>query len=187
MKFLQKFFEVDPERDAAEKLYAQLVSQSRQPAFYLDGGVADSVDGRFDLLVLNAVLVMRRLSDNADQTKTFSQSLFDVMFENLDEALREIGIGDLSVGGKIKSMAEAFYGRVASYNDALADPADDSLKEALRRNLYRKNTSFEDRQLDLVADYVRRQMEHLERQALPVILQGEVSFVPLDKESVRVP
>ena len=177
-KILSWIFPVALERLAAEKLYSAVVEQSRRPQFYLAGGVADTVDGRFDMVILNAILVFRRLKGNGPEAQKVSQALFDTMFENMDEALREIGIGDLSVGSKVSQMAEAFYGRAAAYEDALGAADPKVLTDALRRNLYRDAPAAESGP-GLVSDYVRRQAQSLDRQDLNQILEGVIRFEDL--------
>ena len=81
--------------DRAHDLYDTIVAQSRLPAFYQAGGVPDSVDGRFDLIVLHAVLVTRRLGGAGEPGKALAQELFDLMFADMDRSLREMGVGDL--------------------------------------------------------------------------------------------
>ncbi|MEN8723132.1 MAG: ubiquinol-cytochrome C chaperone family protein [Alphaproteobacteria bacterium] len=130
--------------EAAHNAYVVLAEYSRAPRFYRDLGVADTLDGRFDMMALVIGLAIRRL--NQDQTVTGKQSknrhrlaqeLFDYMFDDMDRALREMGVGDLSVGKKIKKMAHAFYGRVDAYGKALDTGDRAALIEALQRNLYR--------------------------------------------------
>lgn len=180
-KILSWLFPVALERLAAEKLYTEIVEQSRRPEFYLAGGVADTVDGRFDMVILNAILVFRRIKGHGPQAQKVSQALFDTMFENMDEALREIGIGDLSVGSKVSQMAEAFYGRAAAYEDAIrASEPRRALMDAIRRNLYRDAPQV-DAGPAMIADYVRRQVQSLDSQDLDRILEGEIAFERLEE------
>jgi cytochrome b pre-mRNA-processing protein 3 len=120
--------------DAAE-LYRALLRQTRQPGFYSALGVPDSFDGRFDVLVLHAYLLFRRLRQEKAAGPALSQAVFDVMFADMDAVLREQGVGDLSVGKKIRAMAEAFYGRVKAYDEAF-DADGPALCTALARNVY---------------------------------------------------
>jgi len=162
---------------AAGALYEQIVAQSRRPEFYLEGGVADSLDGRFDLMSLHVFLVLRRLKEEG-QGK-LSQALFDTFFHNLDVGLREMGVGDLSVGKKIRQMAEAFYGRVAAYDAALSAPDEKALVEALQRNLYR-GSIISHNTLNRLANYVRWQADNLGRQSGASLARGDVVFEPFD-------
>lgn len=123
-----------PEQRAAEGLYAALIAQSRNPALYTGLGVPDSVDGRFDSLLLHCFIVMRRLGRGDRAARALSQALYDVMFVEMDRAVREMGVGDLSVKRHVRRMMKAFNGRVAAYEAAIADPS--QMKDTLRRNLY---------------------------------------------------
>ncbi len=134
-------FRKDPAKEAAEALYAAAVEQSRRPEFYAALGVDDSVEGRFELLALHVYLLLRRLKTtaggpNAPGPSRLSQRLLDAMFDNLDAALREMGVGDLSVGRKIRGMAESFFGRAGAYEAAIAAADEGALSAAIARNVF---------------------------------------------------
>ena len=118
-----------------DTLYAKAVAQARQPVFYDRGAVPDSVDGRFDLLVLHMFLLLHRLGAEGAEGRKLAQKLFDLMFADMDRSLREMGVSDMSVGKRVKEMARAFYGRLDAYEKGLGDAA--GLEAALARNLYR--------------------------------------------------
>ena len=98
--------------DGVYQLYSQIVAQARVVDFYTIQGVADTANGRFDLIALHAYIVMRRLKDIGEEGSQLSQDLFDIMFADMDKNIREMGVGDLSVGKKIKALAKSFYGRI---------------------------------------------------------------------------
>ena len=110
-------------------LYDALVRRAREPVFFATFGVADSMDGRFDVLVFHAWLVLAELKGGA-----LAQSLTDTIFTGFDEAMREQGVGDIGIGHKLKAMAKAFYGRMAAYDGAKTE---DELAAALAKNLWR--------------------------------------------------
>jgi cytochrome b pre-mRNA-processing protein 3 len=110
-------------------LYDGLVSQAREPVFFASFGVADSLDGRFDMLAFHAWLVLAELKGGA-----LAQDLTNAIFTGFDEAMREQGVGDIGIGHKLKAMAKAFYGRLAAY-DAAKD--EEELAAALARNIWR--------------------------------------------------
>ena len=112
-----RFFRANPVQDAAELAYRRVVEQARQPGFFTDAGVPDTIDGRFELISLHAFLYLQRLKRERPGSAALGQRFFDVMFLDFDRALREMGTGDLSVSREIKRMAEAFYGRIAAYED----------------------------------------------------------------------
>jgi cytochrome b pre-mRNA-processing protein 3 len=161
-------------RDEAEAVYAKIVAAARQPAFYVELGVPDTVDGRFDMIALHAFLVLRAL--RAEPAAAFAQAVFDTMFADMDRNLREMGAGDLGVGRRVKLMAKAFYGRIAAYEGGLA--ADDAtLGQALRRNLYRKSEPSE-RQLAALCGYIRRVAGTVGRAESSLLMSGDVAFGP---------
>jgi len=110
-------------------LYDSLVSRAREKVFFADFGVADSLDGRFDLLAFHAWLVLAELKGGE-----LAQSLTNTIFTGFDEAMREQGVGDIGIGHKLKAMAQAFYGRMAAYDRAKSA---EELALALAKNLWR--------------------------------------------------
>lgn len=173
---LGKLFRRDPRAAAAGRLYARVVEQARLPAFYQEGGVPDSVDGRFELIALHAFLLLQRLKAEGREGADLAQKLFDTMFADMDASLRELGAGDLGVPPRIKRMISGFYGRVAAYEAGLAG-SDEALAEALRRNLY---GTVEPALADTlaVAAYMRRAAAELAGQPAAALLGGEVVFPP---------
>ena len=159
------FSKRDPWETRARALYERVVAQARQPGFYRDCGVPDSVDGRFELIALHAFLVLRRLKSDPADAGELGQALFDVMFQDMDQSLRELGAGDLGVGPRVKRMAQGLYGRIAAYEDGLSGPApgrEADLEAALRRNLY-GTVSAEPEQVRAMAAYLRAAAEALTR------------------------
>src|ERR1700752_3618558 len=107
-------FGTAPVQAAAELAYARVVEQARQPGFFTDCGVPDTIDGRFELICLHAFLYLHRLKREGKRGAPLGQRFFDTMFADFDRSLREMGTGDLSVGREVKRMAQGFYGRVAA-------------------------------------------------------------------------
>lgn len=167
-------FRSDPMQDAAERAYRRVVEQARHPGFFLDGGVPDTVDGRFELICLHAFLYLYRLKRENPRAAPFGQRFFDAMFADFDRSLREMGVGDLSVGREVRRMAEAFYGRIAAYEKGLAG-ADADLEPALARNLF-GTAPASDARLAAMAAYMRREAAQLDRQQADALLAGEVAF-----------
>ncbi len=164
--------------DTARALYSCLVEQARQPAFFTDCGVPDTVDGRFEMITLHLFLLLRRLKSGRDGTsdeiQTLAQAIFDTMFVDMDENLREMGVGDLSVGRKVQQMVEAVYGRIAAYERGL-EGDDEALTGALRRNLYGTTEVAAD-QLAAMAAYLRGAVDGLAAQQTDDLLAGRVRF-----------
>jgi cytochrome b pre-mRNA-processing protein 3 len=164
----------DPIQRAAVRAYDHVVAQSRRPGFFVDVGVPDTLDGRFELICLHAFLYLHRLKREQKAAATVGQRFFDVMFADFDRSLREMGTGDLSVGREVRRMAEAFYGRIAAYESGLA--ADDkTLQAALARNLFGTAAATLSK-LAAMAEYLRREAAHLASQDTGHLLTGEVAF-----------
>jgi cytochrome b pre-mRNA-processing protein 3 len=122
-----------PSRRTIEAIYGMIVTQAREPLFYRDFGVPDTVNGRFDVLVLHLWMLLRRLKSVEDGA-WLSQTLFDRFCDDLDANLREMGVGDLTVPKRMQAFGEAFYGRAAAYDRAVAAGAE-PLAHALRKNI----------------------------------------------------
>ena len=149
-------------------LYDALVRRAREPVFFAAFGVADSMDGRFDVLVFHAWLVLAELKGGA-----LAQSLTDTIFTGFDEAMREQGVGDIGIGHKLKAMAKAFYGRMAAYDGAKDE---DELAAALAKNL-RRGAKSDDRARTLAA-YAFSARTHLAA-SLTGTFSGKPDFGPL--------
>lgn len=131
-----KLFRKSAATDAVYAVYSAIVAQSRQPRFYAEWGVPDTVTGRFDMICLHLALVFRRLRGEGKEATEFSQALFDLFFRDMDRSLREMGASDLAVPKKIQTMGNAFYGLLAHLNEAI-DGADSAAVEAvLVRNVF---------------------------------------------------
>ncbi|GGB56643.1 ubiquinol-cytochrome c chaperone [Roseibium aquae] len=125
-----------PPGKAAVSAYNEIVAQARQPAFYADLGVPDTIDGRFDILLIHSVLFFRRLRGEGKEVAKFSQEVFDYFVADMEGSLREMGISDTRVPKKVRAMGEAFYGRAEAYSTALDDQDRTSLAEAIGRNVF---------------------------------------------------
>ena len=134
MPLLKRLFDFGRPSEQPEALHAALLAQARHPAFY-EGGVPDTFEGRFDLLLLHLVLLLGRLRED-EVTRALAQDVFDLFFREMDRALREMGVGDLSVPRRVHDMAEAFYGRARAYDAALGTPGNEALEAALARNVF---------------------------------------------------
>jgi cytochrome b pre-mRNA-processing protein 3 len=163
----------DPLRIAAHRAYVAIVAAARAPVFYAEHGVPDTLDGRFELIALHAFLVLHRLKGEAG--KEFGQALFDVLFADMDRTLREMGVGDLSVGKQVKAMATAFYGRIAAYQSGLAGEAD--LADMLKRNLFGTVAAPSAADLDWFAAYLRIEEAALAQAPTAELTAGRIPFV----------
>jgi cytochrome b pre-mRNA-processing protein 3 len=171
----------------AYAIYGALVSQARNPALYLHAGVPDTLEGRFEMVSLHAFLVLRRLRKvseaQAEAARALGQKVFDVLFDDMDQTLREIGISDLKVGKEIKYLAEAFYGRIGAYDAALDSPDAALLASALVRNVYAQVEPAAET-VDALAAYVRRAEQALMEAPVEQLLKGEVALAALPQPDV---
>lgn len=162
-----------PAQEQAERLYLQVVAQARQPVFYTDYRVPDTVDGRFEMIALHSWLLIQKL--HKDNAPNVAQALFDQMFLDMDRSMREMGIGDLSVPKKMKVMMSAFNGRSQAYAKAFAEPA--LLHDTVRRNIYGTLKIMEDATVTAMCEYVKAQKTYVDVQDLPRLLNGENIFI----------
>ena len=132
---LRNLFKSRPSRKLAEALYAQAVVQARRPVFYTDMGAPDRIDSRFELYTLHVLLLILRLRDEGPTGADAAQDLFDTYASALDNTLRELGVGDVSVGKKMRKLGEALYGRMSAYESAILAGDEDALALALTRNI----------------------------------------------------
>lgn len=158
----------------ARALYLAIVGQARRPEFYRNCGVPDSLDGRFELVALHCFLVLHRLKAGGPEAADLAQAIFDIMFQDMDESLRELGAGDLGVGRRVRVMAEAFYGRIAAYEAGLAGPPG-RLEDALGRNLY-GTVEAAPAGVEALATYLRREAAALALVPLRELLAGRLGF-----------
>lgn len=122
-------------RALAAELYRGLVGEARRPRYYAELGAPDTSDGRFEMIALHAAVVMRRLRGLPDGPE-LSQEVFDLMFADMDRGLRELGVGDLSVGKYVKKMAAGFLHRAQALEQPLAEGDAAAITPILLRNLY---------------------------------------------------
>jgi len=171
---LKRFFRKSTFSEAAVAAYERAVEQGRNPCFYRDLGVPDSVDGRFDLISIHVFLTMRRLRREGEPAEALGQDLSEIFFADMDVNLRELGASDIGVGRRVKRMIEGFYGRVTAYEGAL-ESGREELCQVLRRNLY-GTTEVDEGTLAAMADYVERADKALEAQAWSAMGEGRANF-----------
>lgn len=163
--------------NAAHKLFNTIIEHSRTIYFYENCAVEDSLDGRFDLMAIHMAIALEKLDHHKEKkfVPEYKRILQEIMFDNLDLTLREIGVGDLGVGKRIKVMAEAFYGRMVAYQKLFAKKNEDEMSETLKRNLYREKAVDEDVLKNMVS-YIYEQHEMIMKQDIETILGGNIDF-----------
>ena len=176
ISFLEKIFAPGSGKAAGARLYEAVVAQARRPGLYTDLGAPDTGEGRFEVYSLHVALLLLRLKSQGAAASAVSQVLFDRFVSGLDHGLREMGVGDLSVGKKMRKLGEAFYGRVRAYEDALAVlPERTVLDELLIRTVYAE-AEAEGAQAAALGDYVVACRATLLAQEIGDLVSGRVEW-----------
>jgi cytochrome b pre-mRNA-processing protein 3 len=171
---LDRLFRPRPALATGRALYVQVVEQARTPALYEALACPDTIEGRFELYTLHLMLLLERLRAGGQATGDISQAVFDTYLKGLDDALREMGVGDLSVGKKMRRLGEAFYGRGKSYDAAVAVLPDvEPLTGLLTRTVYEGADAA---RAPALAAYVLKIRDNLAAEPLQRLLAGEVRW-----------
>lgn len=157
-----------------DSIYGTIVARAREPRFYEEYGVPDTVDGRFDLLLLHLWLVLRRLGPHG-LNSPMSQALFDCFCSDMDANLREMGIGDLTVPKRMQKFGEAFYGRSTAY-DAAVEAGGEELARAIGKNVLNGVRPQQAAELAAYADAVQAELSRYDEAAFR---SGAWRFAPL--------
>jgi len=152
-------------------VYNAIVAQSRQPKFYAEWDVPDTVTGRFDMISLHMCLLFRRLRPEPGQSKDFAQDLFDLFFKDMDHSLRELGVTDIGIPKKIEKMGNLFYGLLEKITLALDSGDHKALVLAVNRNIFDAGNESSANKL---ADYLVSCATELEAQPLEDIKAGNL-------------
>lgn len=164
------------ENPSVYEVYNKIVEQARRPHFYAALRVPDTIDGRYDLIMLHAILVFYRLGKEKDEkASAFSQEVFDLFFQDMDRNLRELGVGDVIVPKKIKKMAEMFYGRAGVYTEAIETGDHEALTRAIDRNLFADEG--DPVAASAIAAYMEATTESLKGETLQSLLSGNVAWI----------
>ena len=140
-----------------ENIYMNIVKTSRNKSFFLDLKVEDTVEGRFDIIILHSFIIFNYFISIEKSKSELPQLLFDYMFSDFDSNLREMGFGDIAVNKRMKKFISAFYGRILSYSNSYAEYKENNsllnFSLAIKKNIY-KNKKISDEKLNLISKYV---------------------------------
>ncbi len=170
---LKRLFRQSPAYAAGQSLYREAAGKARDPDLYLRAEAPDTVEGRFELYMIHVILLAMRLRGEGRRAQETSQVMFDAFLRGLDDAMREMGVGDLSVGKKMRKLGEAFYGRAKGYAAAIDTP--DELRALIARTLFAEAPDA-DRRAAPMAAYVARAHAALAVQPLDALLEGRATF-----------
>jgi cytochrome b pre-mRNA-processing protein 3 len=171
LTFLQRIFGRTDRRAALEPLYRALVAAARDPGWYRDGGVPDTLDGRFDMIAAVTALILLRLEGEGEAGREPGVLLAELFVADMDSSLRQVGIGDYVVGKHIGRMMGALGGRLAAFRDARSDL--DAFAEAVRRNVFHEAPPS-GAALDWTSGRLRRLRGALDALSLEALLAGDV-------------
>lgn len=139
MAFLSRIFGEKRDRERLRPLYAEIVALARDPAWYREGEVPDTLDGRFDMVAAVLALVLLRLEREGDAATDESVLLTETFIADMDGSVRQLGIGDLMVGKHVGRMVSALGGRLAAFREAAAGPLD----TPVTRNIFHESPPSE--------------------------------------------
>ena len=182
MAFFGLFGRGRKNRKVIERLYRAIVDQSRLAVFYGSIGVPDTLEGRFEVLTLHMTLVSRRLKALPSPGPDMSQDLVDVTFAQFEAALREIGVGDISIPKRMKVMTSAYLGRALAYDEALRNHDPEMVAEALVRNLYGNGPKSADA-VEKVTNYVMQSALALENAVIDDFYADNLPFFAVIDEA----
>lgn len=169
------------------ELYAGIVEYARTPAFYAELGVDDSVDGRFEMILLHLFILFRRFRDEAPEHKQFSQDVFDTFIEDMDGSLRQMGVGYQRVPKKMRQIGEAFYGRIDAYDKALDEADSGKLTEVVSRNVFPQGdqadegeaVTSQEKEAKTLSDYIRNSVHKMAEDDIEAVKNGLLNFADL--------
>lgn len=176
---LPRFSSRAPQRRAGLSLYEAIVAQARSEPFYRDYGVPDTVNGRFEMIVLHVVLVVARLQAEGEEGQELARAMLEAFVADVDDACRRLGIGDMGVPRHVKKATAAVLQRGATYRAAMAAPrsADaDPLADAIGEHAWGEAVPSDPASRRALADYVRRTVASLDAQPGAPITAGTVTF-----------
>ncbi len=155
-----------------EPLYAAIVAAARDKQPYLAGGVADSIDGRFEMLCLMMALVFRRIEGDGESGLSATVRLTELFVDDMEGQVRELGTGDVVVGKRVSKLVSALGGRIGAYRSALDGGA--GLDEALDRNLYRE-AAPDAAGHQVMRDWITAKGQKLDDLNVPDIIAGRIA------------
>jgi cytochrome b pre-mRNA-processing protein 3 len=165
-----QFFRRTRDDPSIASLYGVIVAQARTKALYQRFGVPDTVNGRLEMILLHVVLLLRRLNEEPDGAP-LGQAVFDLFCQDMDDNLREMGVGDLAVPREMQRIGESFYGRQGAYVTALASSNPQALVDVLKRNVLEGGEGAE-----ALAGYVRAAARGLAAREINELRLGNLGF-----------
>lgn len=171
------------ERKAAERIYAAALAAARRPALYLDCGVPDTLQGRFEMVALHLFPVLHRLMHEPGDDPELARLISEHFVNDMDGAFREMGVGDLSVPKRMKTLYSSFAGRISAYGSAVGE-GQASLAEAIGRNVFPDAPQVD--HAEALAAYLGAAVTAIRGADLAALRDGDVPF-PAPPPAVEAP
>lgn len=171
LSLLHRIFRTADPRDTWRRLYDAIVARARDPFWYREGQVPDTIDGRFDMITALTALVLLRLEALGEEGRAPAALLTELFVADMDSSLREIGIGEYVVGKHIGRMMSALGGRLGALRAAAPDG---DLGPAVRRNIFRESPPS-DAAVALVSERLAGLRTGLDALALADLAEGRLS------------
>ena len=166
-------------------LYKLIVEQSRIKEFYLNLKIPDTIDGRFELIILHFFLLERTLDKEIKKDQLIYKELLEIMYKDFDMSLREIGVGDLSVGKKIYQMTEAFSGRLFAYRKFNNKKNFGSMGITIKRNIYGTVNNVDAKNIEIIKSYIIDSMEVIDKSTIYKISENSSIFIDLNRYIIK--
>ena len=164
-------------------IYQNILDSSRSKLFYLDYDVEDTFESRFDIIVLHSFIIFQYFLDYKIKKSEISQSLFDYMFDDFDNNLREMGFGDIAVNKRMKQFINAFYGRISNYSKGLTQfkklNDDKVLKGTIIKNIYKDN-NVEIESVNFWSEYIISNVDYINNRTLEQNIDNFFGFKQLN-------
>ena len=162
-------------------LYKLIVKQSRTKEFYLNLKIHDTIDGRFELIILHFFLLERTLDKEIKKDQLIYKELLEIMYKDFDMSLREIGVGDLSVGKKIYQMTEAFSGRLFAYRKFNNKKNYKIIGPTVKRNIYGTVDNIDAKYVEIIKSYIVDSMEYIDKSLIYEVSKNSSIFNDLNR------
>jgi cytochrome b pre-mRNA-processing protein 3 len=175
------WFRRDRNAGQIERLNDAVMAQARQPFFYSDLEVPDTIEGRFEMVAVHAFLLVRRLDSGPEPGPDLARDLTDAIFSRFEIALRETGVSDIAVPKRMKKLASSYLGRAQAYGQGLAAENRDLLPTALARNILGIDDGQVPEQSVIMASYVRAADDALARMPMEQVLMADVRWPDVSK------
>lgn len=170
MAFLSHIFRPNADRGLYRPLYEAVVAGARNPIWYREGQVPDTMDGRFDMIAAMLALVLLRLESEGKKASKASALIAETFIDDMEGSIRQIGIGDLMVGKHVGKMMGALGGRIGAFRNAVEAAA--GFDEPVRRNIFH-DAPLSEAAVALMAGKLEDFHRQLAETPLDLILAGE--------------